>query len=191
VAFILDFTAEAESNRLLDEKHSSTESFIDGRYVVVPKYPLFHKKNFTAKIKVGTTYRDMTEGTDFNFRLPYTAPEIDPSIELFAAIELNPFIVGNSVKLTYQTVGAQYLYTRKFVIDFINDNVPDIVTAKFDPTKKLTYGVTSSSGSSSTTTPSTYVEALLRIHNLELEVSSLREEIDDLSIRIASMARKN
>lgn len=191
MAFVLDFTAEAASNKLVDEKHSSTESFIRGRYIIVPRYPLFHKQNFIAKIKVGTVYSDMTEGTDFKFILPYTSPEIDPSIQLFAAIEINPSIVGNSVKLTYQTVGAQYLYTRKYVLSYIEDNVYDIAQAKFDPSKILSCGVSSTSGTGVSSTPNTYVEALLRIRNLELEVASLREELDDIRIRIASIARKN
>jgi hypothetical protein len=139
MAYPLDLTGAAASNRIVDELHISTEQYIHNHYYIFPQYVSFYKNSLIVKVYNDNTWVTLTPNVDYIFKCIHVNATRLSGHELYGFIELINPTVNQTVSLTYQTLGGSKQPDVDTLIDKIIDDykdtpiyILDVLTTDFD-----------------------------------------------------------
>lgn len=110
VSYPLDTTGLSPANKVVDEPHVLTE-VNDATYrTFVPVFAPFYQDNFVLK-SVDTLGNESTLQRDIDYvlTLPYLSASRSIGKMVWGGVAINSSIVNGSLKMTYQTLGGDYV----------------------------------------------------------------------------------
>jgi hypothetical protein len=122
VVYPYDINGSLDSNEIKNELHTFPSVGSRGFSMIAPKVAPFHKRNFKLLLEDGTP---LVENVDYQFGWYYEGLSSKQNApEIFMAIVLkNMNLVGNRVKVTYHTVGAEFVMVNSDWQDFARNQV--------------------------------------------------------------------
>jgi len=119
VTYPLDLTGNAATNLVQDELHTVTEANYRDYFFIVPNYAPFYVDNFQMSIIVNHIESPLQEGVHYNFALPYVAGIRSTGKTIYGAVTLNNLDLTGVLKITYQTVGGEWVVNRLHVLTML------------------------------------------------------------------------
>ena len=105
----LDITGESPANLISDEVHQLTAANYRDYFFIIPNYAPFFQKNIQVTFFTDTDSRVLTPGIDYSFAVPYMGAIRSLGEFIYGGIGLNLSFQSGSIRITYQTLGGDYV----------------------------------------------------------------------------------
>jgi len=131
VVYPYDINGSLDSNEIKNEIQTFPSMGSRGFSMIAPKVAPFHKRNFSIALTDGTV---LLENVDFEYGWYYEGlSNKQDAPEIFMAIVLkNKNLVGARVKMTYHTVGAEFVMVNEDWQEFARNQVVNPTDAIWD-----------------------------------------------------------
>lgn len=134
----LDLTGLSPGNKILDEVHVLTEVNAATYRIVIPVCAPFYLDNFVLKHVDGTGVETVLQpDMDYYFCLPYMGASRSVGKMIYGAVTINTQLLDGLLKVTYQTLGGEWVadpeYVRTRIAEMVYNprtTVWDVVTNK-------------------------------------------------------------
>lgn len=111
----LDTYGTTESNLVVDEPHTNTRINYRDYLYIVPNYAPFYRNNLEIIHETPNGSRILNYGIDYNVALEYPEATESIGIPIFGAIILNSLDLTGTIKITYQTLGGDWVGDPQYV----------------------------------------------------------------------------
>lgn len=196
VVYPFDDTGQADTNLVLDERHTLTSVNSAPRRILLPKFAPFYVNKFKAiHLNPVGDQRELTQSIDFDYVLYYAAASRSTGKAVYGGIVIKDEGLNGSIILEYQTVGGKWCADTAYVYQRLLETVynkrttwwDDITNVQdiFPPTthqmpiedvmgveelKRLLEGISEAILKAPESVPARYIEHLLlsgNVHNLQ------------------------
>ena len=133
IQYPLDTTGLANINLITDELHTLTEVNNSTYRILIPKFAPFYLDNFEIKHtdSVGNTIV-LIEGIDYHLCLPYIGATRSIGKMLYGAISINTAFLNGVLKITYQTLGGDWIADIDYVLEALSEHIYNPRTTVWD-----------------------------------------------------------
>ncbi len=116
VTYPFDPTGSAVSNLVTNEQHAVTEANYRDYFFIVPTFAPFFANNFKISLTAEGITRELVEGVDFDFALPFVAAQRSIGQPIYGGITLTNNITTGIITLEqYQTLGGDWIADQQYV----------------------------------------------------------------------------
>lgn len=132
ITYPLDTSGNAPTNLIANEIHTTTEANFRDYHFVIPNFAPFYVDNFKLVYHHSGIDRVLDEGVDYVFALPYVAGVRSIGKPMYGAISFNNLDVNGIIKLTYQTLGGEWIADKLHVLTRMTEMVYNPRTTIWD-----------------------------------------------------------
>lgn len=132
VTYPLDLSGVSSTNLVVNELHSCSEAKIRDYYFIVPDFAPFYIDNFKLELIDGSITKLLVEDVDYSFTIPYIAGTRHTGKQMYGGVTLHNLVATGILRMSYQTLGADQVVDKLYVLSYLADKVYNPRTTIWD-----------------------------------------------------------
>lgn len=122
--YVLDTTGINPNNLVVNEQHTITEVNNSPYRFIIPTFSPFYLDNFALKYDDGLGNETvLIEGVDYSLCMPYIGGSRSIGKMLYGGITIMNNYINGSIKVSYQTLGGDWVADTSYVLAILADLV--------------------------------------------------------------------